>query len=280
MENDDLAKKLERISLPEIELKSHKTKLRLLLMDRYSPERKRGQFWGILNKLIPATALTIILLFVFFGKINFRTDNLVKAREIALQNTEIKNWVEEGATIKDIQLIDGKAYVLIEPAGAEETSETLAAPQESPAVSIKSGKTASENAAREESFKGAVAEVDIKEKKIKNIEKLAPTFNDLIKNKKERALEIAKKSSEVQEVVPKEAEVLDINVQTPKFRLEKEGDKISAKPDTETDEKASIIYGSDGKRWEGKINLNSQEVEEVKTLDEVKTLEETENSAT
>lgn len=268
MENDDLAKKLEKVSLPEIELPSHKTKLRLLLMEKYSPEKKRGEFFGILNKLIPATAFVIILLFIFFGKLNFPADNLTKVKEIALQNTEIKNWVEEGATIKDIQLIDGKAYILIEPAETE-GSETMAVSPEPPAAaSLKSGGAAPENVIVEESFKGAVAEVDIKEKRISNIEKLAPAVTNLIKEKQERVLEIAQKSSEVKELVPEEAEVLDINVSTPKFKLTKVGDKISAKPDTEADDKASIIYKSDGKKWEGRIDLNKKEVEEVRFIEE------------
>src|SRR4030042_1683568 len=88
MENDDLAKKLEKICLPEIELQSHKTKLRLLLMEKYSPEKKRREIFGILNKLVPATTFAVILFFIFFYKINLPTDNLARAREIALQNIE------------------------------------------------------------------------------------------------------------------------------------------------------------------------------------------------
>jgi len=269
MENDDLAKKLEKISLPEIELQSHKTKLRLLLMEKYSPEKKRREIFGILNKLIPATAFAIILLFIFFNKRGFQTDNLARAKEIALQNTEIKNWVEEGATIKDVQIVDGKAYVLIEPAETAEVSVIKETSEEPPAVNLKSGGTFQENVETKESFKGAVAEVNIKEKKISNIEKLAPTVTGLIEKKKEKTLEIANNSTKIQEVVPKEAEVLDISVTVPKFKLSKEGGSILVLPETETEERASIIYKSDGKRWEGKINLNKEEVEEVKSIKDI-----------
>jgi hypothetical protein len=119
-----------------------------------------------------------------------------------------------------------------------------------------------------------MAEINIKEKKISNIEKLAPAITDIIKNKKEKALEIANKSQDIQNIIPKEAEILDINVSTPRFKLTKKGNSISVQLEPETEEKASIIYQSDGNRWEGKINLKKEEVEEIWSL------KETENNAT
>ena len=236
-------------------------------MEKYSPEKKKREIFGILNKLIPATAFVIILLFIFFNKRSFQTDNLARAKEIALQNTEIKNWVEEGATIKDVQIVDGKAYVLIEPAETAEVSVKTS--EEPPAVNLKSGGALQESVETKESFKGALAEVNMKEKKISNIEKLAPTITNLIEDKKDKALKIANSSPEIQEIVPKEAEVLNINVPTPKLKLQKKGNSVSVLPEeADTEEKASIIYKSDGKKWEGRINLDKEKVEEVRSLEE------------
>ena len=125
--------------------------------------------------------------------------------------------------------------------------------------------------AKEEEFQGAMAEINIKEKKISSIEKLSPAVTDIIKNKKDKALEIANKSREVQEKIPREAEVLNINVTTPKFRLSKEGGSVSAIPETGIEEKASIIYQFDENQCEGKIDLNKEIMEEIKCLKEINT---------
>jgi len=263
MENEDLIKKLEEISLPKIEIKSHKKGLSLVLMKKYSPERKRAELFNIFKKLIPAGAIAVILFFFIFNNLNSPKYNLAKAKEIALQNNEIKDWLQQGSTIKDIKIADGKAYVLIEPPEEKKEQEELAP------VSLKSEGVSQENIA-EEKFGGAFVEVNIKEKEVKNIKKLAPIVTSLMEIKKEKVLEIVNKSWEVQEKVPKEAEVLNINVPTPKFRLSKDGGSVSAIPETETEEKASIIYKSDGHRWEGKINLTKEEVEEVNFLGEIK----------
>jgi len=263
MREEDLIKKLEEISLPKIEIKSHKERLSLALIKKYPPERKRAEVFNIFKKLVPAGVIAVILFFFIFNNLNSQKYNLVKAKEIALQNNEIKDWLQQGSTIKDIKVIDGKAYILIEPPEAKKEQ------REPTPASLKSEGVFQENIAEEEKFGGALAEVDIKEKRVSSIEKLAPTVTNLIENKKEKALEIANKSREVEEIIPEEAEILDINVSTPKFRLSKEGDSVSVIPETETEEKASIIYQSDGNRWEGKINLNEERVEKVNFLGEI-----------
>ncbi len=265
MENENLIKKLEEISLPKIEIKSHRKRLNLVLMKKYYPERKKAEIFNVFEKLIPAGAIAVILFFFIFNNLNSQKYNLAKAKEIALQNNEIKDWLQQGSTIKDIKIVDGKAYVLIEPPEEKKEREDFAP------TSLKSEGAPQENIAEEEKFEGALAEVNIKERKISNIEKLAPTATHLIENKKEKALEIANKSQEVQEKIPREAEVLNINVTTPKFRLSKEGGSVSAIPETETEEKASIIYRFDENQCEGKVDLNKERMEEIKCLNEIDT---------
>jgi hypothetical protein len=260
MEKEDLIKKIEEISLPKIEIKSHKERLKLVLMEKYLPERKKEEFFGILRKLIPAGALAVILFFFIFNSLNSPQRNLAKAREIALKNTEIKDWVAEGAIIKDVEIVDGRAYILIEPPEIKEEKEPMANDLKSAEVPSESSKV------KKEEFKGALAEVNIKEKRISNIEKLNTVVTGLIEVKKEKALEIASKSPGVQEIVPKEAEVLNINVSVPKFKLIKEGDSVRVLPESGAEEKASITYQFDESRWEGKINLNEERVEEVNFL--------------
>jgi ribosomal protein S16 len=269
MEKEDLIKKLEGIKLPEIEIKSHRERLKLALLKNYLRETRKGELFGFLRKAVPAAAFLVISCFLIFNNLIFPKYNLAKAKEIALQSEEIKSWIDKGATIKDAKVIDGKAYVLIQPA---ESEKKIIETEENQNISeFKSGAIAPSAApiVKEEEFKGAVAEINIKEKKVSNIEKLSPTIANLIENKKGRALEIANKSQDIQKIIPKEAEILDISVSTPRFKLTKRGNSILVQPETETEEKASIIYQFDGNRWEGKINLDEEKVEEVKFLGEI-----------
>jgi hypothetical protein len=269
MEKEDLIKKLEEIKLPEIEIKNHRERLKLALLKNYLRETKRGEFFGFLRKAVPAAAFLVIFCFLIFNNLIFPKYNLARAKEIALQSDEIKSWIDKGATIKDAKVIDGKAYILIQPA---ESEEKIIETKENQNISEFKSEAIAPSAtpiAKEEEFKGAMAEINIKEKKISNIENLAPTVADLIENKKEKVLEIASKSQDIQKIIPKEAEILDINVSTPRFKLTKRGNSISVQPEPETEEKASIIYRSDGNRWEGKINLTKEEVEEINFLGEI-----------
>jgi len=274
MKEEDLIKKLEGIKLPEIEIKSHRERLKLVLLENYLQETKKGELFGFLRKVVPATAFLIISCFLIFNNLIFPKYNLAKAKEIALQSDEIKSWIDKGATIKDAKVIDGKVYVLIQPAESEQ--KTVNAEDTQNISEFKGGAIAPSAAptVKEEEFKGAMAEINIKDKKISNIEKLAPIVTDLIENKKEKVLEIASKSQDIQKIIPKEAEILNISVSTPRFKLTKKGNTILIQPEAEDEEKASIIYQFEGNRWEGKINLKNGEVEEIKPL------EKAENNAT
>jgi hypothetical protein len=263
MEEKDLIRKLEKISLPEIEIKSHKNRLKLALMEKYLPTKQRGEFFGILRKLAPVSAIAVILFFFISNNLNSPQRNLAKAKEIALKNTEIKDWVAEGAIIKDVQIVDGRAYVLIEPTEVEKEKEAVSNNLKIAGLPSETSKV------KEEEFKGALVEVDIKEKKISKIENLTPKVTNLIEVKKEKTKEIADRNLEIQKIITEGAEVLDINVTTPKFKLNRQGSSVQALPETEAEERASIIYKSDGNTWEGKINLTKEEVEEIKFFGEL-----------
>jgi hypothetical protein len=268
MEKEDLIKKLEGIRLPEIEIKSHRERLKLALLKNYLRETRKGELFGFLRKAVPTAAFLVISCFLIFNNLIFPKYNLARAKEIALQSDEIKSWIDKGATIKDAKVIDGKAYVLIQPA---ESEKKIIETEENQNISeFKSGAIAPSAApiVKEEEFKGAVAEINIKEKKVSNIEKLSPTIANLIENKKGRALEIANKSQDIQKIIPKEAEILDISVSTPRFKLTKRGNSILVQPETETEEKASIIYQFDENQCEGKVDLNKEIMEEINCLKE------------
>jgi hypothetical protein len=60
----------------------------------------------------------------------------------------------------------------------------------------------------------------------------------------------------------------------PQLQLIKKGGSVQILPEPETENKASVIYQSDKNRWEGKIDLKKEKVEEIRFLGE------TDNNAT
>lgn len=266
MEKEDLIRKLEGLSTPDIEISAHKQRLKALLLAKYYPEKKRVALFSLFKKLLPVGALAIIGLAFLVHNFVFPRYTPVQAREIALQNPEIQDWIAKGATMQDIEIIDGKAYILIQP----EEKEPAINAGEVPAPAVTKDQTLNRAAEgktmAEEIFKGALAEIDIKEKRISKVEELAPSIERLTDSKRIKTEEIARRNPEI----PREAEILDVQVSMPKFRLVKKDGSVQVSAESEEDEKASIIYEFDKKQWEGKINLEKGEVEEIKFLGEVK----------
>jgi len=260
MEEKDLIKKLEEISLPAIELPTHKARLKSVLIERYFQEKRRGEFFGFFRKLLPVGMVAIILIILISTNLIFPKYSLAKAKEIALQDPQIKEWVEKGAVIKDVEIIQNRAYVLIQP------------PEKTREVPIE-GKTAigvpSVSNVEKEEFKGALAEVNMREKKITKIEKITPPIITLTETEKEKVREIAEKDLKVSGIIPKEAEIQEISSLPPQLELIKKGNSVQIMPEPKTENRASIIYQSGEKRWEGKIDLSKERVEEVKFLGEI-----------
>jgi hypothetical protein len=270
MEKEDLIKKLEGLSTPDIEMPAHKQRLRAFLLAKYYPEKKRVALFSLFQKLLPVGALAVIGLALLINNFVFPRYTPAQAQEIALQSPKIQDWIAKGATMQDIEIIDGKAYILIQPEEKEAATNAEQAPV--PAVVKDQGvdRRVEEKIMAEENFKGALAEIDMKEKRISKVEELAPSIESLTAAKKEKTEEIARKNPEI----PKEAEILDVKVSIPRLKMLKKGNSVQISPEPESNEKASIIYEFDKKQWEGKINLEKEEVEEIKFLGE------TENGAT
>ena len=266
MEKDDLIRKLEGLSTPDIEISAHKQRLKALLLAKYYPEKKRVVLFSLFKKLVPLGALAIIGLAFLVHNFVFPRYTPIQAQEIALRNPEIQNWIEKGAVIQDIEIIDGKAYILIQPQEKEAAINAEETPTPAVTKDQAINQMTAEKIIAEESFKGALAEIDIKGKRISKVEELASSIKRLTDSKKIKTEEIARRNPEI----PREAEILDVQVSIPKFRLVKNDGSVQVSAESEEDEKASIIYEFDKKQWEGKINLEKEEVEEIKFLGEAK----------
>lgn len=250
---DDLIKKLEKVSLPDLENSSHRKALGIALINGYFREKKNWEIFNIF-RIITSLGMMVLITILIVNNFIYPAYSLAKAKEIALNNPQIKELVAKGAIIKDIKVVNGKAYVLVQPSKEVEKPEAT--------LITGAQKT-------EEKFVGALAEVDFKEKKVSKIEELPPGIIPLTEAEREKAKEIAKNTSEIQKVVPQEAEVFKINIIPPPMQLIKKGKSVQVIQEPGTEKKVLIIYKLGKNQWEGKINLTGEKTEEVNFLGEI-----------
>lgn len=250
----ELVELLERATLPEIETPGHKSKLKEVLLNRYFPEKRRWEILNIFQKFVPAVAIIILLIFLIFNNLILPNYNLTKAKEIALNDPQIKSWVTKGAIIKDVKVIQNKGYVLVQPEKITEEIPTEKAPilEET----------------KKEEFNGALIQINLKKDEVNKIEKLSPQITPLSEKEKEMAKEIAEKNSQIQEVIKKEAKIGEINpLPSQELKLMKEKDSVKVVPE---EKKVQIIYKFDNSLLKGEVDLIKEQVGNVQLQEGIK----------
>jgi len=235
MEEKDLIKKLEKIELPEIEIPSHKEKLKSILESQYLKEKKGWGIFPIREKiLIPAGTIAVIILIVsLISNLIFPQYTLAQVEEIALKNPQIKELIEKGAEIKDIKIIKDKGYVLVGPKEAVFQTKQLE--------------------------EGALVEINLRAKKVSRIDKITPQVSPLTEEDKENVKKTIEKLGE--------PEITEIKA-VPSFpqKLIEKDKKIEVLPE----KRASVIYKIGEKQWEGRVNLQKEIMESTKFLGKIK----------
>lgn len=278
MKTEDLIKKLEETETPQLEIPSHKAKLKLALMSwYYKPKKANVLFLGFKKSVFSLSALTaIVLIALFLAKANPQY-TLAEVREITMQNPQIKELIDKGAEIKDIKIIENKAYALITPKESAENPSTI--------FNGSGGKTA-----------GVLAEIELKEKRVVKIEKIASQVSPLtIEEEKtaEKLIQDSELSTKDKEEpgtvlmapggekggaipVPQEAKKIEIekieSLPAP-LELVKTDHTVKALPAKNEDLKVKIIYTSGDERKEGVVNITEGKTEQTKVLEEVSTTE-------
>lgn len=246
MTKEELTQKLEKIKLPEIELLSHKQKLRRFLMSRYSIEQKRREILAFLRPVLVGGFALAILLAAIFNASFFTRPSLALAKEIALRDPRIRSLVDQGAIIKETQLADKKGYLLLGlrqfPVGP--------APLKSANI-----------LAKDSAF---LVEVDFKDKKVSELKELFLPEAVFSKEEENKIKEISQKSELVKKEIPEKAQIQKIEAKTPQLKLIKKGKKIEVQPERG----ATIIYKDESKTWKSEINLDKAKVEAVEFLGE------------
>lgn len=260
MQEEDLIKKLEKIELPEIEIQSHRIKLRMALLN--SACFKRLSFFEILKKSLifaPPVLASLVLLIILGVTVIQPKLNEAKALDIAKNNPEIKKLIEENnMVLGEVRIEEGKAYILLSPA-----EEIKQAAGENPVIKIQ--KTEKKEG-EPENIEGAIIEVNISRKEVSKINPIkGDDVAPLADKERESAKEIAESEEILKEIIPQGAKVEKIQSSLPqKISLNKKDNKIEAVPQSKIEKKARVYYILDGKKWVIKVNLNEKRVEEIK----------------
>ena len=235
MEIEDLIKKLEKIELPEIEIPSHKEKLKSILESQYLKEKRGWEIFPIWKRgLIPAgTIAVIIIIALLISNLIFPQYTLAQVEEIAMKNPQVKELIERGAEIKDIKIIKDRGYVLLSPKEAAFQTKQLE--------------------------EGALVEINLKAKKVSRIDKITPQVSPLTEEDKENVKKTIEKLGE--------PEITEIKA-VPSFpqKLIEKDKKIEVLPE----KRASVIYEVGEKQWEGRVNLQKEIMESTKFLGKIK----------
>jgi len=252
MEDEDLIRKLESVEIPEIEIPSHKRRLKMALLG--SDYFQKSSFFEIIKKPLVWAVPTLALL-ITIGVIVIQPRLIeAKALTIAKNNPEIKKLLEEkDMVLSEVKIKDGRAYVLLNPPEEiKPTGETFA---------IKIQKTEEEM----EDIEGAIIEVSLEQKEVAKINPIkGEDIFPLADKEKESAKEIVETEEILEGVIPKGAKIEKINSSLPqKLRLIEKDDKVEVIPQSEVKKRAQVYYIFDGKKWVIKVNLTEKRVEEI-----------------
>jgi len=275
MKKEDLIKKLENIKTPNIEIQSHKQRLKMaLLSSGYFKEEKIMNpimFWT--KRLAPVGVALALILVIGFTVIQPKLQ-IAKAMEIAKNDPRIQQLMEDyGVEIKEVKVQDGKAYVLLALSEEKLPSELGKKALGSEETSIRRpGQMfmAYQNPETGEiiEFSGSIAEIDLKAKEVERLEMVDTIkFNltPLTEEEKARAIEIAKSEPKIQEMIPdlEEREVIVKPLPPLKLRLDEDPDNgmevTSADPNEE--KRANVVFKSDEYQDIITVNLTTGKVE-------------------
>jgi hypothetical protein len=287
MKQEDLIKKLENMKTPDIEIQSHKQRLKLALLSSGYFKEKPIMFWT--KRLVPAGVALALILVVGFGVIQPKLQ-IARAMEIAKNDPQIQKVMEEtGAVIKEVKIKDGRAYVLLAmpeeelPSIIKETGRLLKGIGERTGerklgigeegievapVPMQIGIVSVDEKGEVKTFTGTVVEINLKARRVEKlelVEKMKIDITPLTAEEKARAIEIAKSDPKIQEMINlEEAQVAVKPMPSFKLRLEENPDDgmkaISADPNE--DKRANVIFRwGNGRQDIITVNLTTGKVE-------------------
>jgi len=258
MEDENLIKKLENIELPDIEIESHKQRLRMALLN--SEHFRKPDFLGLFKKSL-AFVFPVLLLLLILG-ITVIQPKLTEAEALKISKNDpvVQKLMEEkNLALKEVKVKDDKAYVLLNLPEAE--------PQKGKALSIEIQKAEDEI----KNIEGAIIEINLQQKKVAEIKKIeGEEVSPLANQEKEEAKEIVGAEEIIKEIIPSQAKIEKIQASLPrKLLLIEKNQEIGVAPQPMAEKRAQVHYISDGKKWIIQVNLTEKRVEGVQYSPEI-----------
>ena len=109
MKKEELEKKLENINLPQIEIQSHKQRLKMALLDSGYFKEKIIMSWT--KKLVSVGVALALIIVLGVTVVNPKIME-ARAMEIAKNDPQIQKIMKEtGAVMKEVKIKEGKGYV-------------------------------------------------------------------------------------------------------------------------------------------------------------------------
>ncbi len=268
MTEEKLIRKLKAVSLPKIDLAGQRADLRLSLLSSYQ-SRKRVWFWErSLYKMAALGTAAVFLLLILFSQnqlpMLLDINTFAEAKEIAVNDSGVQELIKQGAVIGDIKITDGKAYVLVQLPEKIETKARAAQPAAAVEIQLLGGK----DVGVAEPLPAAVsqvflAEVDFKDKKVKSVKPIQPTFSPLSEEEKNLIEQTAAVSDAQKADVSQEAKIIGLEVIRPNLKIFQENESLEILPGSGEKKEVFVVYEEKENRWRIKIDLNPQKLEEV-----------------
>ena len=257
MEEEELIKKLENIKLPEIEVESHRRRLRMALLSI-----------GYLQRQRQVTMLNL-------------AKSKMKGIDIVIRGLVSKQpvWKTAVVSVVALALVIGLSLAVLSPDGQSAYAQAAKIAQNSPQVraALGGGKVQVVKVIKVVDNRGTVvlrgelgivtAEVDLKLKKVETV-----TMPQLTEAEKEKAVAIAEADPRVQEILAQGATVYKVS---PMFQF---GTRVTETGEVEEFSRAlalvSIAFDpSDvhGKHWSVQVDLNEEKVVRIITKEPAET---------
>jgi len=238
MELNDLIKKLENIELPNIEVKSHRQKLKMALLTSRYFKPKTSSFW--LKNALPFASAFALAIFLLVTIVNPKLIE-VKAMGIAKNDPQIKKIMSEsGFSIKELKIKNGKAYALL--------------------TRIEQDLSLSGEAT------GTVAQINLDSDKVETINNVNIPLADLTDAEKTKAIDIIKNdpktkdliaSTSAEKIILKSLASLMLNLQ------DDDEDKVELSFGNNQDKIIVAMFDNNGRQYTIIVNLTQNKIEKV-----------------
>jgi len=239
MELEELIKKMENMEVPPIEIRNHKQRLRMALLDSECFKQKPSIF-SFKRIVFLTSAVAVTMFFLSVAVINPRLME-ASAMEIANNDPQIKKMISEnGMFIKEIKVKDGKAFALL--VSVERDLKSFSAEET-----------------------GSVAEIDIPGNKVEKVNDISLLGDAVLEEERLKALTILGNDPQTKDLFSKadKDKVILKPVTSLKLDIEDNDDRVLLSFGRGEDKIMVALFEIGGSQYFATVNLTQEKIEKV-----------------